>query len=67
MMEETGFNAYDEERVRASADTETEGPLHRFATWLVKYYAVRVEVWHRDKTSRKETKLLEKIYRMEGW
>lgn len=30
------------------------------------YYAVRVEVWHRDKT-RKETKLAEKIYRMEGW
>ncbi len=31
------------------------------------YYAVRVEVWHRDKASRKETKLLEKIYRMDGW
>lgn len=31
------------------------------------YYAVRVEVWHRDSTSHKETKLMEKFYRMEGW
>ncbi len=31
------------------------------------YYAVRVEVWHREKDSGKEKKLLEKIYRMEGW
>lgn len=31
------------------------------------YYAVRVEVWHRDSISCKETKLMEKIYRMEGW
>ena len=31
------------------------------------YYAVRVEVWHRDASTDKETKLLEKIYRMEGW
>ena len=31
------------------------------------YYAVRVEVWHRDASTKNETKLLEKIYRMEGW
>ena len=31
------------------------------------YYAVRVEVWHRDSTTQKETKLMEKFYRMEGW
>lgn len=31
------------------------------------YYAVRVEVWHREKATGKERKLLEKIYRMEGW
>ncbi len=31
------------------------------------YYAVRVEVWHRDSISCEETKLMEKIYRMEGW
>lgn len=31
------------------------------------YYAVRVEVWHKEKESHKETKLLEKIYKMEGW
>ena len=31
------------------------------------YYAVRVEVWHCDASTKKETKLLEKIYRMEGW
>lgn len=31
------------------------------------YYAVRVEVWHRDSISCKETKLMEKFYRMEGW
>ena len=31
------------------------------------FYAVRVEVWHKEKASKKETKLLEKIYRMDGW
>ena len=31
------------------------------------YYAVRVEVWHRDSATRKEVKLMEKVYRMEGW
>lgn len=31
------------------------------------YYAVRVEVWHRDSVTHKETKLMEKLYRMEGW
>ena len=31
------------------------------------YYAVRVEVWHRDSTTHQETKLLEKRYRMDGW
>ena len=31
------------------------------------YYAVRVEVWHKDGATRKEHKLMEKVYRMEGW
>lgn len=31
------------------------------------YYAVRVEVWHRDSATRKEQKLTEKYYRLEGW
>ena len=31
------------------------------------YYAVRVEVWHRDSTTHRERKLMEKVYRMEGW
>lgn len=31
------------------------------------YYAVRVEVWHKDKRTHKDTKLMEKTYRMEGW
>lgn len=31
------------------------------------YYAVRVEVWHRDSITHKEIKLMEKLYRMEGW
>ena len=31
------------------------------------YYAARIEVWHRDSVSRKETKLFEKVYRVEGW
>ena len=31
------------------------------------YYAVRVEVWHKDSETRKEHKLMEKVYRMEGW
>ena len=31
------------------------------------YYAARIEVWHRDASTGKETKLLEKTYRVEGW
>ncbi|MBR5831611.1 MAG: hypothetical protein IKY79_03235 [Bacteroidales bacterium] len=31
------------------------------------YYAVRVEVWHHDNATGKERKLMQKIYRMEGW
>lgn len=31
------------------------------------YYAARIEVWHRDKATKKECKLLEKTYRVEGW
>ena len=31
------------------------------------YYAVRVEVWHKDSETRKEHKLMEKVYLMEGW
>lgn len=31
------------------------------------YYAARIEVWFRDATSKKERKLCEKIYRVEGW
>lgn len=31
------------------------------------FYAARFEVWHRDAVTGEETKLLEKIYRVEGW
>ena len=31
------------------------------------YYAARVEVWFRDSTSGAERKLMEKVYRVEGW
>lgn len=31
------------------------------------YYAARIEVWHRSATTGKEIKLMEKIYRVEGW
>ncbi len=31
------------------------------------YYAARIEVWHKDAKSGKETKLMEKVYRVEGW
>ena len=31
------------------------------------YYAARIEVWHKDASTRKETKLLEKVYRVDGW
>ena len=31
------------------------------------YYAVRVEVWHRNTITGKERRLLQKVYRMEGW
>lgn len=31
------------------------------------YYAARIEVWHKDASSGIETKLMEKIYKVEGW
>ena len=31
------------------------------------YYVARIEVWHKNASSGEETKLLEKIYRVEGW
>ena len=31
------------------------------------YYAARIEVWYKNARTGKETKLLEKIYRVEGW
>ena len=31
------------------------------------YYAARIEVWHREAATGKETKLTEKIYRVQGW
>lgn len=31
------------------------------------YYAARVEVWHRDTSTQQERKLIEKIYRVDGW
>lgn len=31
------------------------------------YYAARIEVWHRDTKTGKERKLMEKVYRVEGW
>ena len=31
------------------------------------YYAARIEVWHKDANTQKETKLLEKVYRVDGW
>ena len=31
------------------------------------YYAARVEVWYRNAATKQEQKLLEKVYRVEGW
>ncbi len=31
------------------------------------YYAARIEVWHKDVTTKKRRKLVEKVYRVEGW
>ena len=31
------------------------------------YYAARIEVWHKDAKTGKERKLIEKVYRVEGW
>lgn len=31
------------------------------------YYAARIEVWHKDASTGVETKLMEKVYRVEGW
>lgn len=31
------------------------------------YYAARIEVWHKNARTGEETKLMEKVYRVEGW
>ena len=31
------------------------------------YYAARIEVWHKDAKTGKKRKLMEKVYRVEGW
>ena len=31
------------------------------------YYAARIEVWHKDANTGEERKLMEKVYRVEGW
>ena len=31
------------------------------------YYAARIEVWHKDAATGKKTKLLDEVYRVEGW
>ena len=31
------------------------------------YYAARIKVWHKDAKTGEERKLMEKIYRVEGW
>lgn len=31
------------------------------------YYAARIEVWHKDAQTGMERKLMEKVYRVEGW
>ncbi len=31
------------------------------------YYAARIEVWFKDAATKQEKKLLEKVYRVEGW
>ena len=31
------------------------------------YYAARIEVWYKDAKTGKERKLMEKVYRVEGW
>ena len=31
------------------------------------YYAARIEVWFKSAETKKESKLLEKVYRVEGW
>ena len=31
------------------------------------YYAARIEVWFKNSETNKESKLMEKVYRVEGW
>lgn len=62
----------DRTTVRQSAFTEFSKVAERKRFTIYEgdweeYYAVRVEVWHRDSVTHKETKLMEKLYRMEGW
>ena len=66
-----------EERIAESKDiitpTSSFGKLvnrHEFTIYegdWGDYYAARIEVWYRDATTKEERKLLEKVYRVEGW
>lgn len=68
-----------EERIAAESSQAIINPTSSFSKLVSRheftiyegdwgdYYAARIEVWHRDATTKKERKLMEKVYRVEGW
>ena len=62
----------DESRVSRSATTSFTQLANKKRFTIYEgdwedYYAARIEVWHKDASTQKETKLLEKVYRVDGW
>ena len=62
----------DESRVSRSATTSFTQLVNKKRFTIYEgdwedYYAARIEVWHKDASTQKETKLLEKVYRVDGW
>lgn len=65
-------NIMDESRVSRSATTSFTQLVNKKRFTIYEgdwedYYAARIEVWHKDASTQKETKLLEKVYRVDGW
>jgi len=76
--EVTGNIPLSKERIMESSTVSIES-THSFSQVVDKkeftvyegdwgdYYAARIEVWHRDAKTGEEKKLMDKVYRVEGW
>ena len=56
----SGDGICESSRVAIDSTSSHEGDWGDFC-------AARVEVWHKDAQTGQETKLMEKIHRVEGW